>query len=111
MVEGTSIPSFFVRCHMDVALNGYLVQTTAEAQHRTGLTVKLELSDEDAAFREELRRIYTTEIPDELNVLGTYPIAPLAESAQPELAQAFVDLVLSDEGQAILTERGFQAPE
>ena len=66
IVEGKSIPSFFVRCHMDVALNGYLVQATAEAQHRTGLTVKLELSDEEAAFRDELRRIYTTEIPADI---------------------------------------------
>jgi alkylation response protein AidB-like acyl-CoA dehydrogenase len=30
------------------------------------LTVKLALSDEDAAFREEVRRIYTTEVPEDL---------------------------------------------
>lgn len=62
----------------------------------------------DAAVDEGVN---TIPIPDDRNVLGTYPIATLTHSAQPEAAQAFVDLVLSDEGQAILTERGFQAPE
>src|SRR5215467_11106664 len=31
-----------------------------------GLAVKLALSDEDAAFREDIRRIYTTEIPADI---------------------------------------------
>jgi molybdate transport system substrate-binding protein len=46
-------------------------------------------------------------IPDALNVVAQYPIAPLNDSAQPEAAAAFVAWVLSDEGQAILAEYGF----
>ena len=46
-------------------------------------------------------------IPDALNVVAEYPIAPLHDSAQPELAAAFVEWVLSDEGQGILAEYGF----
>ena len=46
-------------------------------------------------------------IPDALNVLAQYPIAPLNDSAQAGLAQAFVDLVLSDQGQSILAGYGF----
>jgi molybdate transport system substrate-binding protein len=46
-------------------------------------------------------------IPAELNVTASYPIAPLKGSAQPALAQAFVDFILSEDGQAILAEHGF----
>lgn len=51
-----------------------------------------------------LRRL---DIPDALNVVASYPIAPLADSAQPDLARAFVDTVLSAEGQQILERHGF----
>lgn len=52
------------------------------------------------------------EIPDELNVVATYPVATINDSANPELAQAFTDLVLSEEGQAVLEKWGFgPAPE
>jgi molybdate transport system substrate-binding protein len=47
------------------------------------------------------------EIPDALNSVATYPIAPLGDAVQPELARAFVDLVVSAEGQAILSRYGF----
>ncbi len=43
------------------------------------------------------------EIPDALNTIATYPIAPVADSQNAELAQAFIDLVLSVEGQQVLT--------
>jgi molybdate transport system substrate-binding protein len=51
--------------------------------------------------------IATISIPDELNVIATYPIAPVADSAAPELAQAFVDYVLSPEIQQVLAQYGF----
>ena len=80
------------------------------------VALKVELGEADAAIVYEtdaavLNNVVTIPIPDNLNVLGSYPVAALAGSAQPELAQAFIDLVLSDEGQAVLTERGFQTPE
>jgi molybdate transport system substrate-binding protein len=46
-------------------------------------------------------------IPDALNTIASYPIASLADSAQPALAQAFIDFVLSAQGQAVLAEYGF----
>jgi molybdate transport system substrate-binding protein len=49
----------------------------------------------------------TIEIPTELNVIAKYPIAPLANSANADLAQAFVDYVLSADGQAVLQKWGF----
>ncbi len=46
--------------------------------------------------------LVTIEIPTDINVVAKYPIAPLVESANAELAHAFIAYVLSDEGQAIL---------
>ena len=40
-------------------------------------------------------------------MIATYPIATLAASEHPEDAQAFVDLVLSAEGQKVLADYGF----
>jgi molybdate transport system substrate-binding protein len=61
----------------------------------------------DAVSAPELQ---TIEIPSELNVIAKYPIAPLVESKNAELAQAFIAYILSDEGQAILQKWGFTAP-
>ena len=58
----------------------------------------------DAVAAPELQ---TLAIPDDLNVIATYPIAPLVNSANPDLATAFVDYVLSADGQAILAKWGF----
>lgn len=47
------------------------------------------------------------EIPDDLNVMAHYFIAPIGDSPQAPLAQAFVDLAVSPAGQAILARHGF----
>jgi molybdate transport system substrate-binding protein len=46
-------------------------------------------------------------IPDTLNTIATYPIAPISDSKNPVLAQAFVTLVLSPEGQQVMAKYGF----
>jgi molybdate transport system substrate-binding protein len=46
-------------------------------------------------------------IPEDHNVPATYPIATLADAPNAEAAEAFVEFVLSDEGQAILVGHGF----
>lgn len=48
------------------------------------------------------------EIPEDLNVIATYPIATLKQANNPELAQKWVDLVLSSEGQGVLEKYGFE---
>jgi len=49
----------------------------------------------------------TIEITPDLNVIAKYPIAPLVNSANANLAKAFIDYVLSSEGQATLQKWGF----
>jgi molybdate transport system substrate-binding protein len=47
------------------------------------------------------------DIPDALNTVASYPIAPVSDSAQSALAQAFIELVLSPQGQQILASYNF----
>jgi alkylation response protein AidB-like acyl-CoA dehydrogenase len=67
-----------------------------QRNRRTGLALKLALSDEDAAFREKLRRIYTTEVA-----------ADLRERAREGQLDYPDDLVTS---QRILNEHGLAVP-
>jgi molybdate transport system substrate-binding protein len=53
-------------------------------------------------------RVEVIEIPENLNTVATYPIAALEDARSPELAQEWVDLVLSEEGQHVLEEWGFE---
>lgn len=53
----------------------------------------------------------TVEIPAELNVIAKYPIAALSKSVNSELAKAFIDYVLSPEGQTVLQKWGFTPPQ
>lgn len=64
-------------------------------------------SDVTVEASSQVRRI---DIPDNLNVIASYPIAVINDSAHPELAQAFVDLVFSEEGQSVLQKYGFLPP-
>ncbi|HYN99887.1 MAG TPA: molybdate ABC transporter substrate-binding protein [Actinomycetota bacterium] len=49
-------------------------------------------------------------IPEESNVTAEYPIALVKGAPNAQVGSAFIDLVLSDEGQEILTRNGFVAP-
>ena len=53
----------------------------------------------------------TVEIPAELNVIAQYPIATLKKSAYANLATAFIEYVISSEGQSVLQKWGFAPPE
>lgn len=46
-------------------------------------------------------------IPDALNVVAAYPIAPVKDGAQLAAAQGFIRYVLSQGGQAVLLKYGF----
>lgn len=46
-------------------------------------------------------------VPEGYNIEAQYPIAVVNGAAQPEMAQAFIEFVLSDAGQEILTRWGF----
>ena len=58
--------------------------------------------------RRDLRadKVEGIEFPEADQAVNEYPIVTLTEAPNPEAAQAFVDYVLSDEGQAGLGEGG-----
>jgi molybdate transport system substrate-binding protein len=58
----------------------------------------------DAIAAPDLKSI---EIPEDLNVIAKYPIAPLTKSANTDLAAKFTEFILSTEGQTILQKWGF----
>lgn len=55
-------------------------------------------------------KVKGVEIPADVNAATTYPVAVLKNSKNAALAQAFVDYVLSADGQKVLTQAGFRAP-
>ncbi len=75
---------------------------------------KVTLGEADAGIvyrsdvtRDAVERVGQIDIPGRLNTLAAYPIAPLEEARNAELAQQFVDYVLSPEAQAILEDYRF----
>lgn len=76
---------------------------------------RVSLGEADGTFvyrsdvTEDIRdAVQTVEIPENLNVLATYPIAVAEGSQDPDLARAWVDLTLGDEGQRTLEGYGFE---
>jgi len=50
------------------------------------------------------------DIPSDINVIATYPVVVTKEAPNADGARAFVDFVLSDQGQEILASYSFTAP-
>ena len=82
------------------------------------VVTKVALGEADAGFAyvsditEELAsKIDNIVIPDEYNIIAEYPMGMLLESKYPAESQAFMDLVMSDEGRAVLEKYGFAPVE
>lgn len=88
---------------------------TLEEDVKAVLT-KVELGEADAGL------VYVTDahasgstveiiyVPEAQEVVNRYPIAVLTGAPNPDAAQAWVDFVLSEEGQSALADAGFVAP-
>jgi len=79
----------------------------------TGVLSKVALGEADAGivYVSDIvtdGRVDGIAIPDSQNVIAEYPIAALKGASNSAGAQAFIDLVLSPDGQAILQGAGFQ---
>jgi molybdate transport system substrate-binding protein len=76
---------------------------------------RVALGDADATFGyasdytpDVRNKVRVIQVPEDLNVVATYPIATLEDAQDPELAQEWVDLVVSEEGQRVLDKWGFE---
>jgi molybdate transport system substrate-binding protein len=76
---------------------------------------RVALGDADATFgyasdyTPDVRdRVKVIRIPEDLNIVATYPIAVLKDVEDPKLAREWVELVVSNEGQHVLEKWGFE---
>lgn len=92
-----------------------LTPVTLEQDVKAALS-KVRLGEVDAAlvYRTDARAAASdvdgVEFPESSGVVNDYPIVVLRNAPNRAGAQAFVDFVLSDQGRAVLTQAGFQAP-
>ena len=91
-----------------------IANVVSEEQNVRQVAAKVALGEADAGIvyvsdvtPDLSSEIIAIPIPDDLNTIATYQIAVTNYAANPELAQAFVDYVLSDAGQAILVSWNF----
>lgn len=90
-----------------------LRNVVSEEENVKSVVGKVQLGEADAGFvyRSDVtpavaRFLTVIEIPASANVIATCPIALLRDGREPEAGRAFVDLVLSPEGQRVLARRG-----
>ena len=95
---------------------GVELSPVSEEQSVTDVLTKVTSAEADAglvyatdvsAAGDDVRGI---EVPGADTVVNTYPIATVADSERPALAQEFVDLVRGPRGQTVLGDLGFRAP-
>lgn len=55
-------------------------------------------------------KVTGVDIPEQHQVIAKYPIAVVKETKNPRLAKAYVDYLVSDDGQKLLAEFGFSKP-
>ena len=96
--------------------SGVDILPVSEEESVTDVLAKVTSGEADAGL------VYVTDViaagddvkgipfPESSEAVNTYPIVALKDAADADLAQEFVDLVLSDTGQSILTEAGFAQP-
>jgi molybdate transport system substrate-binding protein len=95
---------------------GVSVTPVSQEDNVKAVVTKVSLGEADAGI------VYVTDVaaggdkvegvdlPQTQNVLATYPIATVKAGKSQDKAQAFVDLVRSDQGQRVLEQFGFLPP-
>lgn len=97
-------------------LAGVTPQPDTLEDNVTAVLTRVELGEADAGL------VYVTDVraagaaveglavPEAAEVVNRYPIALLDGAPHPDAARAFIDYVLSDDGQRMLADAGFVAP-
>jgi molybdate transport system substrate-binding protein len=95
---------------------GVTVKPASQEADVKAVVGKVSLGEADAgiAYITDVKaggsKVQGVQIPDSENVIADYPIALLAESINGSAAKAFIQFVLSAQGQAILQRYGFLSP-
>jgi molybdate transport system substrate-binding protein len=95
---------------------GVAVTPVSEEDNVKAVVTKVSLGEADAgiAYVTDVTagggKVEGVDIPDDQNVTATYPIATVKAGKDQQGAQAFLDLVVSAEGQQVLERHGFLPP-
>ena len=95
---------------------GLTVEPVSQEDNVKAVVTKVALGEADAgiAYVTDVTaggdKVEGVDIPREQNVLATYPIATVKAGKLQDKAQAFMDLVRSDQGQQVLRSYGFLPP-
>lgn len=102
-------PDYGVRFKDDVLKNVVSYEDNVKA-----VVTKVSLGEADAGIvyltditADAADRVGTLDIPDDLNTIATYPIAPISDCKNADLANAFIAFVLSADGQQVMANYGF----
>jgi molybdate transport system substrate-binding protein len=96
--------------------NGLTVKPVSQEQDVKAVLTKVQLGEADAGlvYRTDVKaaagKVKGIDFPEAADAINDYPIATLAKAPQPDLAGQFVQLILSDQGKAVLTQAGFESP-
>jgi molybdate transport system substrate-binding protein len=95
-------------------LEGFSGNIVSNEDNVKAVIAKVQLGEADAGIAyvtdvtpDVAADVQVIEIPDDVNVIAEYPIAPVVDG-NAELAAAFISYLLSPDGQASLAEFGFQ---
>jgi molybdate transport system substrate-binding protein len=83
----------------------YVVTKVALGEADVGFAYVSDITEDLAGNMEKI------DIPDEYNIIAEYPMGILLESKYPTESREFMDLVMSDEGKAVLEKCGFAPVE
>jgi molybdate transport system substrate-binding protein len=99
-----------------LAKAGVTVRPVSQEDNVKAVVTKVALGEADAGivYRTDVAagggKVEGVELPEDQNVLATYPIATVKATKAQDQAQAFVDLVVSAEGRRVLEQHGFLPP-
>ena len=110
MFEKIAADPAYGPAYKDAVMKNVVSEETAVSS----VVPKLALGEADAAIvyksdvsKDDLTKVTRFDIPAEYNVVATYPLGILAESASKTEAASFIAFVRGPDGSAILTEYGF----
>jgi molybdate transport system substrate-binding protein len=115
-----------VTCAPEVPIGAYTAEVFTKAgvtvtpasleENVKGIVTKVTLGEADAGvvYKTDVTaagdKAEGVEIPAGLNIVAEYPLVVTREAPNAEAGNAFVDFVLSEQGQKILAGYGFTAP-
>lgn len=108
--KASADPSFGALYKANVLKNVVSLETNVRQ-----VVTKVSLGEADAGIvyatdAATAKNVAVIGVPESFNVIADYPLVVLNNAPQPQLAQAFVDLLLAPDGQAVLKKYGFVLP-